>query len=316
MKALLFLLTNVLLLSCEAKFDPKFRMEKVNFVWSKAVHHIKDQNVITKLQKDLANFDILYLTVKQDGEHHKQAKNLAEIDRKLETMLKRYDLEETIHAFKMKYKKDEGKVEIKQESSDNKLDTQFSDKRVVALWDSIKDSTDILNEELEALHRQLIQQDNRCHDYAELLAHHKQTSDNHVHSHDEHEDTSVRVKELNQEIEDTFERLRTRIDEIQENPFKNSKVRQLWDKARQSKRLIPNELDVIKSELKHLDRHWDKMNYHNEHLTEHEHNLKSMGHDGADEDSLKMREYQDKLQRKLKKLEAYLEDKVTSHSEL
>jgi hypothetical protein len=40
------------------------------------------------------------------------------------------------------------------------------------------------------------------------------------------------VKELNREIEDNFEQLRRRLAEIHENPFRNAKVRQLWDKAR------------------------------------------------------------------------------------
>lgn len=75
-------------------------------------------------------------------------------------------------------------------------------------------------------------------------------------------------------------------------------------------------MDVIKTELRHLDRQWDKVEYHAEHLATHEDHMKSMGHDGDDEDSQKLREHQEKLQRKLKKLEAYLEEKVTSHSEL
>lgn len=104
---------------------------------------------------------------------------------------------------------------------------------------------------------------------------------------------------------------------MKDNPFTNTKVRQLWDKASKSHRLIPNELDVIKTELRHLDRQWDKVEYHKEHLTEHEDTLKSMGaHDGNDERTQSLREHQDKLKRKLKKLEAYLEDKLIKHSEL
>lgn len=77
-----------------------------------------------------------------------------------------------------------------------------------------------------------MKQDNRCQDYNELLGHHKQTNDNHIHSHDEHEELSVKVKQLNREIEDSFEELRRRISEMEENPFKNTKVRQLWDKVK------------------------------------------------------------------------------------
>jgi hypothetical protein len=64
-----------------------------------------------------------------------------------------------------------------------------------------------------------------------LLAHHKQTGDNHIHTHEEHEETATKVKQLNKEIEDIFEELRTQISQIQENPFKNTKVKQLWDKV-------------------------------------------------------------------------------------
>lgn len=39
------------------------------------------------------------------------------------------------------------------------------------------------------------------------------------------------MKQLNQEIEANLEELRNRINEIQDNPFKNVKVRQLWDKV-------------------------------------------------------------------------------------
>lgn len=53
------------------------------------------------LQEDLAHFDILYLTIKQDTEHHKKAKNTNEVDRKLERLLERYGLEKTIQAFQM-----------------------------------------------------------------------------------------------------------------------------------------------------------------------------------------------------------------------
>lgn len=73
---------------------------------------------------------------------------------------------------------------------------------------------------------------------------------------------------------------------------------------------------MIKTELRHLDRQWDKVEYHSEHLAEHEEQLKSMGHDGNDENSQALREHQEKLKRKLKKLETYLEDKLTTHSEL
>lgn len=54
-------------------------------------------------KKDLATFDSLYMSAKQDSEHHKTIKSIEEIDMKLEQMLRRYDLEDTIRAFRMVY---------------------------------------------------------------------------------------------------------------------------------------------------------------------------------------------------------------------
>lgn len=53
-------------------------------------------------QVDLKAFDELYLVLKQDGTNFKANSNsVEEIDQKLMTMLERYDLEDTILAFKM-----------------------------------------------------------------------------------------------------------------------------------------------------------------------------------------------------------------------
>lgn len=56
-----FISINVLFLSgCAveaAKSDPKFRMEKINFVWSKASIHVKDEKVASKLQVRIS-FDL------------------------------------------------------------------------------------------------------------------------------------------------------------------------------------------------------------------------------------------------------------------
>lgn len=41
------------------------------------------------------------MTAKQDSEHHKSKKSIEEIDNKLEQMLRKYDLEDTIRAFRL-----------------------------------------------------------------------------------------------------------------------------------------------------------------------------------------------------------------------
>jgi hypothetical protein len=86
--------------------------------------------------------------------------------------------------------------------------------------------------------------------------------------------------------------------------------------ASRSSRLIPNELEVIKTELRHLDRQWEKIDYYKEHISDHEEAIKSAGMDVSDIETAHLKDHHEKMQRKLKKLEAYLESKITSHSEL
>ncbi|KAI6186821.1 Alpha-2-MRAP-C domain-containing protein [Aphelenchoides besseyi] len=310
----LVLLHHVLLLSSNAvetkSEEDKYRMEKINFVWSKATARVQDPNVVEKIAKELKKFDDLYLSLKQTVDHQKfKSKDLNEVDAKLERMLERYDLADVARAFNTKYKHEKDLS-----STSRKDEPNFVDERVIKIWNEVKEN--LSSDDLEDVRNQLLEQDERCAVYETLLRRHKQLDDNHIRPHDEHTNSTSEVKQLNAQIENAFQILKQKVDEIRSIPFSNTRVRELWNKARKSKRLIPNELDVIKTELRHLDREWEKVNHHSEHLDEHENILKSMGESDPDERSVQMKERQDKMFRKLKKLEAYLEEKLTPHSEL
>ncbi|KAI6213769.1 hypothetical protein M3Y94_00190600 [Aphelenchoides besseyi] len=309
----LVLFHHVLFLSTdavEAKSEDKYRMEKINFVWSKATVRVQDPSVVEKIAKELKKFDDLYLSLKQSAEHQKsKSKDLNEVDAKLERMLERFDLADVARVFNTKYKHEKDLS-----STGRKGEPNFVDERVIRIWNEVKETLN--SDDLEDVRNELLEQDERCAEYETMLHRHKQLDDNHIRPHDEHTNSTSEVKQLNAQIENVFQNLKQKVDEIRSIPFSNTRVRELWNKARKNKRLIANELDVIKTELRHLDREWEKVNHHSEHLDEHENILKSMGEGDSDERSVQLKERQDKMFRKLKKLEAYLEEKLVPHSEL
>lgn len=84
---------------------------------------------------------------------------------------------------------------------------------------------------------------------------------------------------------------------------------------------MPNELDAIKHELRHFERQSEKVAFHKEHLSEAEefgHDKGQKNEDGVKSATFELREYHEKLARKLKKLEHYLDEKLKGavHNEL
>ena len=76
----------------------------VSFVFSKFFFkffalQLQNQASYEALRDALKKFDQLYLSIKQDEEHHKTPKHLSEIDDKLEKLLVHYDLDDVIAAF-------------------------------------------------------------------------------------------------------------------------------------------------------------------------------------------------------------------------
>ncbi|KAI6228719.1 hypothetical protein M3Y99_01191600 [Aphelenchoides fujianensis] len=299
---LLLLLGDVLLLPANAAtVDDEapaaaFRMEKINFLWTKAADRLRDSDVVAKLRKELKKFDDLFLNIKQTGE-----KGLAEVEEKLQRMLERFDLADVVHAFQMKYKHEKTRMD----AAVHEPPVDFEDERVRRFWSEVEADGAFTADELKEIRRLFVAQDARCREYAAALRAHKQLDDNHVHSHHDHAATTASLKQQNAEIERQFEELRHRLTDVRENPFKDAKVRELWTKARTAPGMIPNELDAIRTELRHLDRQRAKLEHHSEHLAEH-----------ALEWTPEEAETRDRILRKLKKLEAHLESKIEQHTEL
>jgi len=134
-------------------------MEKLNFVWLKAEHELADQpQRLRKLLSDLSTFDTLYLGLKQEAGHKQQSgkdskgvdpREVDRVDAKLEKLLARYDLDDAIYAFRMRYKYDKSKLysvsegEAAEEDggvnkSKKKEVASFDDPRLVKVWDDVK----------------------------------------------------------------------------------------------------------------------------------------------------------------------------------
>uniref|UniRef100_A0A915CKS6 Alpha-2-macroglobulin RAP C-terminal domain-containing protein n=1 Tax=Ditylenchus dipsaci TaxID=166011 RepID=A0A915CKS6_9BILA len=341
---------------------------------------------LEKLRKDLSSFDSLYLSLKLDGQHIKKAeKGVDEIDAKLEGLLKRYDLEDTIYAFRMKYKYNSGKIysataDPSQTSSNNQHET-FNDARLLKMWDTIKSDKGFSLAELDNFYYELREYEQKLDDYNRLLKEISAYEQKHNHilkdEHEEelseqHEQQLLAVKEMNKALESNLQNMQLRLDQIKQNPFKNEKVRSLWtskvysnqpfaDIASLRKRivedieqvpqeminrlfkiisaiykyaltqkekvlkfavknhnLIPNELDAIKSELRHFEKQLEKMDFHREQLGDAEEFSQGVGKEGASNGHTdELHNYQEKMARKIKKLEHYLDEKVAvAHSEL
>ncbi|KAH7694162.1 Protein C15C8.4, partial [Aphelenchoides avenae] len=266
--------------------------------------------------KELDTFDTLYLSAKEDSFHRKEHSDLKEIDSKLEALLKKYDLDDALHAFRMKYKYGREKIYGEMSGSSSVHHEPFEDKRVLKLWETAKDDKDLSAEELDAFYTELREQEGKLDEYNTLLKSFKQTEHNEIHGHEEHENLSATIRRMNAEIEDTFEKLQTQLTEVKRNPFHSKKIRELWNKALAKRNLVPNELDAIKTELRHFEKQLEKLDYHGETLKDAKEFTKDAGKEHRDAYTDELEKHHEKLARKMRKLEAYLNEKISGHEEL
>lgn len=84
--------------------------------------------------------------------------------------------------------------------------------------------------------------------------------------------------------------------------------------------MIPNELDAIKNELKHFQRHLEKFDFYKEHLDEFEEFSRGSSKDNTYENERisELLNQHEKILHKIKKFEHFLTEKIISaeHSEL
>uniref|UniRef100_A0A1I7SKK0 Syntaxin n=1 Tax=Bursaphelenchus xylophilus TaxID=6326 RepID=A0A1I7SKK0_BURXY len=181
--------------------------------------------------EELKKFDTLYVSIKHEQEHHKNTKSLSEADDKLERLLERYNLDDALKAFRIKYKHDS-----KQQPNINKLaddsaakrTAKFSDSRLQNLWSKVSTDQDVAAHELNDLHRQFEGLQKIIERYNEVKKDLNELDENEVHDVVDHQQLVREAKALNSGIEDTIEHLKSQIEAVKENPFENESVRKLW----------------------------------------------------------------------------------------
>jgi len=265
------------------------------------------------------------------GSTHKSHKidsaGVEKIDSKLEALLMRYDLEDTIYAFRMKYKYDKSRLysasegDVQPTAVASHEDRTFDDPRLAKVWDSVKNDRSFTLNDLDDVYSELENHARKLVDFQQLMEHAKEIASNHVGHDTMVEDESITaMKEIAVSLEKDLVRVERRVKEIKQNPFKLVKVRKLWEKALKSPSLIPNELEAIKSELRHFERHIELAKHRNEQLAAQEAEEFHWNDDDVRTARNEQKEHHEKLERKLKKLEHYLDEKIggteANHSEL
>uniref|UniRef100_A0AC34RNF3 Alpha-2-macroglobulin RAP C-terminal domain-containing protein n=1 Tax=Panagrolaimus sp. JU765 TaxID=591449 RepID=A0AC34RNF3_9BILA len=305
----------------------KFRMEKLNYIWSKVDQKLMEPKRLEKLKIDLQRFDKLYISEKQDGEHQKKKSgSLTEIDQKLEQLLDRYDLEGALKAFKIKYKYEKSKIyaeESELNSVKKQTSTAFNDKRLIKLWERAKADEDLLSEELDDFFDRAKLLDDEVAKYNELLNGHKEQRSNHIDVDEEHDKTAVKLKKLNQFIEKELQDLNDILTGAQENPFHEKKARKLWAKVSSMKTLGEEELKSFKEDIRQFEKQLIRVDHHKKIIEDAKKVSASQFKDkeGAfhDEQIADLQVDQEKLERKAKKLESWINDRITAltgHQEL
>uniref|UniRef100_A0A7E4VSA0 Alpha-2-MRAP_C domain-containing protein n=1 Tax=Panagrellus redivivus TaxID=6233 RepID=A0A7E4VSA0_PANRE len=319
-----------LLATCWAAEKSKFRMEKINFIWSKVLQNKAIPSAtLDKLKVDLGNFDTLYLAEKQDGEHQKKkSASLNEINGKLEKLLERFDLDDALRAFRIKYKYETSKIyaESHHENAAKKdsSGSVFTDARVQKLWTAARDDDDLVPDELDDFYNRLTAIDGKIAAYLELLSTHKERNGNMLDVDEEHDKTLAVTKRANNEIEAELKDLNAILTQTRDNPFHEPKARKLWAKIL-SQSLPTNELVTLKSEVRQLEKLIMKVAHHLEVLNDvknmHATHSKDKPVYTEDDYISQLQSEQEKLERKVVKMEAYIQEhleklKAAKHEEL
>ncbi|VDO40801.1 unnamed protein product [Haemonchus placei] len=298
----------------------KFRSEKINYIYEKALQHIADRKRLQKLEGELSNYDNVYMDTK--AVHKSRSADefnsqMEKIDKKLVTLLEKYDLQQAIYAFKEKMKHKNEFIE----STDHPKVTDlaaFDDERLQQLWETAKNGkfSDI---ELIALHSELKDAERKTRLYDDTLQQmNKVPMENSIHFDDHHslDVKKAQLKKVHRDMSEHIDQLHQKIHENTKSPFENDRVRRLWKSAQMNGNFSQKDLDIMKDELLHFDTQLKKIAFHKKELDARREERKKQGkmtlH--AVED-LELEAKHEKMERKLRKLEKYLDSKI-QHSEL
>ncbi|EJW77350.1 hypothetical protein WUBG_11740 [Wuchereria bancrofti] len=270
--------------------DVSFRINKLNFIWSKAIHHLSDKALIKRLKKLV----------------------LEEVDNKLVQLLEKYGLESAVTAYMKKYK-------WRDEEEENSIlsSEKFKDPKLQKLWHAAQNSRFSKNE-LKIVHKELNDHERKMEFYEQKMQLFNELNDNTLteNSFEMSDKLNRELKVYHNNIMDSYDKLHRKISQVSRKVFSNEKVENLWHLATQNSNFTMSELESIRVELNHFDKRLEKMKYHDEELKAVKKEREKLGKFNAfDEDISGLEEENKRLLRKLRKLENYLETKIV-HTEL
>ncbi|KAK6054052.1 Alpha-2-macroglobulin RAP protein [Cooperia oncophora] len=242
---------------------------------------------------------------------------MEKIDKKLVALLEKYDLQQAVHAFKEKMKHKNEPSRGADHLKVSELE-EFDDERLQQLWETAKNGK-FSDTELIALHGELKDAERKTRMYGDALQEmNKVPMENSIHF-DEHESLDskkAQLKKIHRDMSDHIDQLHQKINEDNKSPFENDRVRRLWKTAQMNGNFSQKDLDIMKDELLHFDVQLKKIAFHKKELDARREERQKQGkmtlH--AVED-VELEAKHEKMERKLRKLEKYLDSKVR-HSEL
>ncbi|MFH4973460.1 hypothetical protein AB6A40_000169 [Gnathostoma spinigerum] len=300
--------------------DGPFRMSKINYVWRKAIRHIRDDSHQKRLMKELEKYDEMYRIIKTNEVKNEKLNN-EQVDRKLEAVLEKYNLSGAVKAFneKMKWRSDHDRKIQKEEPEHHSVN--FSNPRSQKLWNMLTASS-LSADRLRDLSNEIQKYEEKVAEYdAEIVKFNDILQSNRIEKVGESDKKSTPsssdLKKHFAELEKSYENLYAKVKRAIEGRFQNEKVQKLWEMTMDNQRISPNELKEIEIELRHLDRQLMKLKFHEEERMASNKVLEDMGKSGVYSESMKeFEEENERLRRKMRRLEKSLTSRISVHTEL
>ncbi|CAD6199532.1 unnamed protein product [Caenorhabditis auriculariae] len=294
------------------KAEKRFRSDKINYIYDKALQHVQDKQRLSKLESELSNYDGVYLDTKDlhgSGKVADLNKALGKLDKKLVTVLEKYGLEETVQSFKEKMKL-KNAWEYKEENLELPSE-KFADERLQKIWQQAMIGKFSDSEMLE-LHKELKEVERKMNIYHDSLNEfNKGPHENSVNAdHDDHREKVKQLKKANKEMNDHLSEVHKRVTSEEYSPFREEKVKRLWKLAQANSNFTTHDLDILKEELLHFDNQLKKIDFHKKELGTMKEMREKEGKSSLQNiEGAELEARHEKLSRKIRKLEKYLETK-------
>ncbi|XP_065649457.1 alpha-2-macroglobulin receptor-associated protein isoform X5 [Hydra vulgaris] len=180
--------------------EGKFQLSKFNKLWDSAVKIIKSPMKLSQLEVSLKKLDKEELALKHLKNEGKDVKDLeASTQRHLAEILQQYQLGEQFDDLKMEYEK------------------TFSDDQLENIWNSVQFESEINDNELHSLYKELMYLQDAINNYQKLLTKAEKTVKNDIKSpsyKDEAAKHSKRLTELRIKLKEEHDDIAIRIQQV------------------------------------------------------------------------------------------------------